>query len=213
MSKIHAAALSVLISLPWSLAVAQTQGASGIIEGTVLNEKDEPVTKALVSVDDGMPTIGVTQYVPTDEKGYFTIDHLAWGNYKVFAKKESEGYPDISWAFYSNNVFQSVSLSEASPNAEVTIRIGPPCAVLRYSARDASTGRTLDAGITLRRASNPSNFTSGTHESNEVLVPSLTDVLAEVYAKGYAPWPPVKIKLKPHEEFTLNVKLQPSSEQ
>jgi hypothetical protein len=220
MSKIWMAMLNVLISLPWSLVVAQAQGTaasvSGVIEGTVLNEKGKPVVDALVNVDNGMPTIGAIRYFTTDKKGHFVIDHLAWGNYKVIAQKESEDYPDMYWAFYSNNVFQSASISQTSPKAVVTIRIGPPCGVLHYSAVDASNGRTLDAGVTLRRASNPGLFLSGSNIYRQVFVPSLTDVLVEISAKGYEPWPPEaekatlgKINLKPHEIYNLNVKLQP----
>ena len=221
MSKIWTAALSVVISLQWSLVVAQTQftvaSASGTVEGTVLNEKGKPVVDAAVNVDNGKPTIGAIRYFRTDKKGHFVIDHLAWGNYKVFAQKESEGYPDSTWAFYSDNVFQTASLSQESPKAVVVIRIGPPCGVFHYSAMDASTGRTLDAGVTLRRASNPNLFISGTNIPKQLLVPSLTDVLVEISAKGYEPWPPEaerakasKISLKPHEVLDLNVKLQPS---
>jgi hypothetical protein len=110
MSKIWTAALSVVISLQWSLVVAQTQftvaSASGTVEGTMLNEKGKPVVDAAVNVDNGKPTIGAIRYFRTDKKGHFVIDHLAWGKYKVFAQKESEGYPDSTWAFYSDNVFK-----------------------------------------------------------------------------------------------------------
>ncbi|SRR5579884_243323 len=202
-----------------SLWAAQIQNpgssAPGAISGIVLNEKGQPVPVALVNVDAGEPTISAIRYYLTDKKGHFAIEHLPLGNYKVFAQKESDGYPDLSWAFYSNNVFPVVSLTKSSPKVVVTVQIGPPCGVLHYSATDASTGRAIDAAITLRRASNPKLFIGGSNISNQILVPSLTDVLLQITAKGYKSWPPETekatlgiINLKPHEIYNLNVKLQ-----
>lgn len=182
--------LCVLMSCLYSSASAFAQNSgvgvsiTGIIEGRVINEKGEPVAEALVDADDGQPTIGAVRYVPTDANGHFAMDRLKWGHYKIFAQKVEEGYADISFAFYGNNVFETASISPLSSKAAVTVQIGPPCGLLHLvSVTDTATGEKINASVNLRRASNPNLSLGVSASSGTILVPSLTDILVEVSAK------------------------------
>jgi hypothetical protein len=190
--------------------------ATGTIDGTVLNEKNQPVDGAQVYLNIEGPMIGSIGFVPTDKSGHFVINRLEWGKYYVFAKKESDGYPDMTYAFYASKV-PPVSLSASSPKATVTVRVGPPCGFLYLnSITDAKTGRPVQVALMLRRASEPDRYLGINKSFSPILIPSDADITIEISAKGYEPWPPEaekaklgKINLKPHEVYNLNVKLQP----
>jgi hypothetical protein len=108
--------LVILFVGSWACAQPSRSDVSlpGMITGTVINEKGEPVNEALVNASDGQPTIGAIRYFLTDQKEHFVIDRLAWGQYRVFAKKEEAGYPDIGFAFYETNVLEIASISPSS---------------------------------------------------------------------------------------------------
>ena len=111
-------------------------------------------------------------------------------NYKLFAMKETQGYPNTAFAFYRNNIFPVVSLTPTVPAADVLLRVGPPVGVLSGRIRDATTGREVvpDAFV-LRRASDPDNWVSLSQPSEyRVLVPPDVDVLLEVSVPGYKTW-------------------------
>src|SRR5690242_19934607 len=71
------------------------------ISGTVVDENGVPLVLAKVNASpiDGRPTGSLVRYVETDSSGHFLIDRLHLGKYRVFAKKEEEGYPDLQWSF------------------------------------------------------------------------------------------------------------------
>ena len=95
--------LNLVILFVGSLACAQPSRSDvslpGMITGTVINEKGEPVNEALVNASDGQPTIGAIRYVLTDQKGHFVIDRLAWGQYRVFAKKRRRAIRTLALLF------------------------------------------------------------------------------------------------------------------
>lgn len=200
-----------------NLGGAQPKEA-GTIGGRVVSEKGKPVSQAQVYLGSMGATIGARRYVSTDSKGHFIIDHVPWGRYYVFARKDSAGYPDQGFAFYDNNGVPKTSISPSAPDAVVTVRVGPPCGFLRLiSITDAVSGHPVaDPVVTLRRASNPRIFQAFGFSSGPILVPSGVEVLVEISASGYESWPDsaettdAKLRLKPRQLFELNVKLRPS---
>ena len=196
------------------------QTTEGVIRGTVLNEKGQPVFKAKVTALPAYsaPHAGGIRYVESDEAGRFAIDRLGWGTYRIFAMKEDEGYPNTLFGFYSENP-PTAALSPQTPSADVSLFIGPKAGVLRVlSLTDAVTGKSLMtvAGITLRRVDNP-HFLGTDPSLERILVPSATDLTVEIEANGYAPWPQPneaklgRIRLQPDEILELRVELQPLS--
>jgi hypothetical protein len=191
----------------------------GVIEGTVINEKGQPVPHAQAFALPSGLTIAARRYVETDQNGRFRLDRMEWGTYHVFAKKISAGYADTGWSFYDNYPLVTVTISTSAPQAVVTVRIGPPCGLLNLApVIDAVTAEPIkDYGVTLRRAADPHRFVSERGALNPLLIPSNTDVLVEVWAKGYESWPSKregasgKIRLRPGQSLNLQVKLHRST--
>ena len=91
--------LTVLLFAPGT--PAQTGGS---IIGTVQDEAGKLVSDAKVRADPmDRPGGSAVRDVQTDADGQFRIDHLDWGKYKLFAKKEESAYPDTYWSFYSDD--------------------------------------------------------------------------------------------------------------
>jgi hypothetical protein len=200
-----------------SLGIAQSPYE---IRGTVIDDGGAAVPKALVRIDPLLSAPGsrVVRSVETDNEGRFSITDLEATNYKLFAMKEAQGYPNTAAAFYSNNIFPVVSLTRAVPTADVLLRVGPPAAILSGRVRDGTTGRKVVPGaFVMRRASDPDNWISLSESSDyRVLVPPDTEVFLEVMAAGYRTWyyggpnDPQKrepLRLESRKEMKLDIRL------
>ncbi|MGB2607108.1 MAG: carboxypeptidase-like regulatory domain-containing protein [Candidatus Sulfotelmatobacter sp.] len=209
---------SLTVSLLATLAAAQLPG---LITGTVQDEEGSPVVQAQVRVDplDGRPTVRAVRMVETGKDGHFIMNNLEPMGYKVFAMKESAGYPDTSGAFYSNNVFPTVTLTASVPAVDITLKVGPPAGVMSGSVTDALTGAPVPASFLLRRTLDPGKWISMSQKSDyRVLVPPSVKVSVEVSAPGYKTWfyggpsdtlnrPP--IRLDSGKGMRLDIQLQP----
>lgn len=211
--------LKTLLAMVVLLASALAQ-VQGTITGIVVDETGKRVAgaKVLTAQKDVLVIHQIVQYHETDDDGHFRISHVPWGTYVVVAGKESAGYPAPVFAsFYSNYATPSVTLAEDFPSADITVKIGPKAGVLDLEpVTDAATGKEIrSASVTLRRAANPDSFLSASTTQGRVFVPAFTEVLIEIGAKGYKPWPPQdqaaegRINLKPEEVRKLRVTLQP----
>lgn len=175
--------------LTYGQAVSSPQTHRGVIEGTVLNEKGQPVAQAKAYALTTGFTIGAMRFVETDSNGHFRLDRMDWGSYHVFAKKISAGYPDIAFNFYAAHAVEA-TLSPSTPVAEVVVHVGPPCGILKItSVTDAVTAAPISGyGVTLRWASDAHRIIGGSF-SGPILIPPNVDVLVEVSANGYESWP------------------------
>lgn len=216
--------MCVIVSLALSCSALYFQSGNCpqcSISGTVINERGAPVSGARVRVDplEGRPRSDVVESVESDDKGHFVLADLKATTYKIFAMKESAGYPNTAFAFYSNHEFQTVSLSAAHPTANLIVKIGPRAGIIRGMVRSAATGQPVDVALLLRRASAPQNWMSISEPPNfKAQIPADTDVILEVSAPGYRTWyfggpmdtlKRTPIRLKSDEELTLNIQLQP----
>ena len=193
----------------------------GLIRGTVVDEKGMPVAAAQVRVDpaNGLPRSNIVREVETNEGGQFLMDNLAPGSYKVFARKETAGYPNTAFAFYSNHVFPTATLTASAPAIDLILRIGPPAAVIHGSVRNASTKVPVDASFLLRRAADLENWISMSQRPDyRVLIPPLTEITFEVSAPGYKTYyyagatDPLKrpaLRLESRQELKLDIELEP----
>jgi hypothetical protein len=159
----------------------------GTIAGTVLDETGNKVVGAHVIVDplDERPKASALLVVETDIEGKFSMANLALGSYKVFAGKDSAGYPDTSFAFYSNHIFPTVSITVSSPSANLVLKVGPPAGVLTGLVNDGKDN-PIAATFLLRRASDPTNWISLSQRPEyRVLIPPDVDVVIEISPSGY----------------------------
>jgi hypothetical protein len=169
-------------------AVAQEDGT---ISGTVVDENNVPLVLAKVNANpaDNRPTGSLIRYVETDSSGYFQIDRLLLGKYRVFAKKEDTGYPDVQWSFYSSDLFPIVSITATNPAVELRIQLGPKGGLLMGSVTNAVSGAPVKAGFKLVRAGDTDKWISTSPPAEyRVLLPPSTDVFLEVSAPGYETW-------------------------
>jgi hypothetical protein len=197
----------------------------GRIEGTVIYDDGRPGNGATVSA---FPLdFGLAAKVPsadTNELGHFQINPLRLGRYQVTAKKEDEGYPDTSSAFYGDGKIDPTTLTFARPSATVTVMLGPKAGILVGTVADAVTGAPLDPCVDFHRASDPNNFLSGgglVNAKYRVLVPSDRDVIMKIWHEGYLPWyfagannksDARPLRLKSGEERSLHIRLRPGTD-
>ena len=114
-------ALSVLPIHAQTIEQAIPQGR---IRGVAVDEEGKPIQHAKVWPHVRHPTIGALRIAETDENGRFEIDRLEFDTFNVFAKKESEGYPDIGFAFFAEGLPSTVRLSPEQPVANVELKLG-----------------------------------------------------------------------------------------
>lgn len=178
----------VFVLVPLAFPSIETNQGKGSIEGTVLDEKGRPVKGVKVNADpaDSRIRASLVRYVETSEQGEFVIDRLDWGDYKVFTKKEEAGYPNMSYAFYSNDVYPKASLSPQTPVAKLQLKLSPKAGLLFGVVKDASTGQPVDPRIKLFRARDTRKWISvGAASNYSALLPPATEVAIEVSANGY----------------------------
>ncbi|PYY13929.1 MAG: hypothetical protein DMG61_11675 [Acidobacteria bacterium] len=209
--------LILVCSLASVTLASNVKPSVGTISGTVIDEAGQPVELALVSVEllDNRPRGTPVRYVETNKAGHYEIQGLVLGPHKIFAKKETAGYPDTSFAFYSEHKFSTVNLTQQNSSAVVNIRLGPKAGTLRLKLVDAVTGKLPSGTVTLRRAAHPEMFFS-TSTDKPVLVPALTDVDLSISAPGYATWPATldrksQVFLQADEVRDIEIALVPQS--
>jgi hypothetical protein len=193
------------------VGVAQTKGS---IHGTVVDEKGAPVNQANVNVDpvDGRTRVTAIRYAETDANGHFLLAGLQMGKYRVLAKKEAAGFPEMALSFYSAGVFPTATIDTAFPVAEVRIQLGPKGGILSGSVTNGLTGAPLNASLKLTRAASSDDWMStSVPPAYRVLLPAATEVLLEVSAPGFKTWSPGHpLLLQSGLELRLDVALQPA---
>jgi hypothetical protein len=180
-------------------AVIAIAGTNGSIKGVVIDDAGNPVDLAAVLARDIEPNasgavevqMGAVPWVETDKQGQFVIRGLVPGHhYKVYAKKEEDGYPDTTIPTYNPKDEAQVVVASDSPRSspDVRLQLGPKAVVLHYYLKDEVTGKALhDYTITVTRLDTNYSF-SGIEEGNKVLVPADTDMSIKFEVKGYEPW-------------------------
>lgn len=196
----------------------------GLIEGTVYYADGRPATGATVySQPMDRPMAAIVPHAKTDDAGHFAIPHLWLGKFAVGAEKLDEDYPNMTMQFYSGGKFETVILTSAHTAATVSVRLGAKAGILTGTVADAVTAAPLNPCVEFRRASQLNNFLAGTGLVNakyRVLIPSNTDVLMKIWFEGHKPWyypgttnkaQARPVNLKPGEETTLEIRLEPDS--
>lgn len=211
-----------------SCAVAQTPDPTpfdGRISGTVLDADGKPISEAtvvavqesLLSIIDAYPVL-----VQTDLRGNFDFGStLKHGVYDIYARKEKDGYPDRSSAFYQPVDFQpqTVQLFGSQPEAKIEVKLKERAGLLSGRVVDGDTDEPLDASVNLvdMETTGVSNTVNGKHAEIKEgkfreLVPENTDVYVYVQKsvpRGNPTWShfTLKINLQPGEERRLDIRL------
>jgi hypothetical protein len=186
--------------LAFMFFVAAAHASSmGSIRGVVIDEAGKPVHLASVLAFDNEPTpsgtvevqMGALRWVETDKEGQFVIRGLVTGHhYKMYAKKEEDGYADPMIPTYNPNDEGPIVIASDAPrsSADVRLQLGPKAVVFSYDLKDAVTGKPIrDYAITVTRLDTNYSF-GGVEGDNKVLLPADTDMSIKFEVKGYQPW-------------------------
>jgi hypothetical protein len=147
--------LLVLIVVGGTLfAQSPTKASSGEIKGTVVDQNGGPVSSATVyAVPQGLALDDITpRSVNTDSEGRFDFrGGLEFRSYKLYSRKDSEGYLNPLDAFYADteNPPAEVTLSREHPLAGVKVKLGRQAAVISGKVFDANSGTPLKAYVGL----------------------------------------------------------------
>ena len=147
--------LLVLIVVSGTLfAQSPTRASSGEIKGTVGEPDGSPVASATVYViPQGLTLEDITpRSVKTDSQGRFDFrGGLEFRSYKLYSRKDSEGYLNPLDAFYADaeNQPTEVALSQEHPFSDVKVKLGRQAAVISGKVFDANSGTPLKAYVGL----------------------------------------------------------------
>lgn len=145
--------LALLLIFASLAAYSQTKERRlGNVKGSVSDENGNPVSKATVfaiSQDVSLDNIS-PRSTTANEAGEFDFHGgFPLGTYRLYSKKDAEGYPDRSDSFYAEPKFEAkkVELTEDHPSATATVDLGEKGGVLSGRVIDAVTGAPLKAKL------------------------------------------------------------------
>ncbi|MGB9407244.1 MAG: hypothetical protein WCA89_06870 [Terracidiphilus sp.] len=208
MNRIAFAILALVASTQiWS------QEPKGAISVKVIDQQGNPVPTAIVMFDPppGRMLLYSSPECKTDASGSCTRDKLLMDTYLVRVMKPSDGYPNMSFNFYSHQSKEIVVvLTPEHPNSSVLFTLGPRAATLKLNIVDDANDAPIDnPSIILRNATDPKDLIGrGLPADSTVLIPPDIDVQIEVTADGYMPW-----RLTEHPELTRSKALHLRSEE
>lgn len=203
---------------------------SAAIKGIVTTSGGEPVSKARVYASrlGGSDLLTRRNLLTTDDQGRFSFPNLPDGEYTLRAYKEEDGYPDLTFSFYSEAYkavhWPQVAIVNGTTVEDVIVHVASPkCGRLLITVIDAETNKKIrDAQVSLNHEGKPKTlFISGTNrpdDSFNLLVPPDIVVDVKVSAPGYRDWhsntdipkgEAKTLRVAPDTTKELNVILQP----
>jgi hypothetical protein len=198
--------LIVLFSFDCSAQALQPGGA---LEVHVRDLKGNPIAEATVYAVASDNTRGRVPRFRTDANGIVLLKGLRPGTYEVHAFKESEGYADTLFAFFSTQNTKAWQFAEVVPNrtTKLTLELGPRAARLKISVRDDKKNR-VGGSLLLSRIDDPKQtLEMGTSGETIMLVPP-TPFRFKFEADGYRPWRSEILKPRPDETIEVTVNLR-----
>jgi hypothetical protein len=146
------AAAGSLLAQTQASAQSQPRNLQREIKGVVTDQNGVPVSGATVyAVPQGLVLDDIAlRSVETDADGKFDFrGHLELESYKLYARKDQDGYPDPLDHFYadSNADAQRADLTANRPSATVTVKLGEKAGVVEGRVIDAETGAVLKARL------------------------------------------------------------------
>jgi hypothetical protein len=209
----------------------QEEKHTGVISGTVVNQRGEPMADVTASVHPGgRPFMGIVPSDQTDPEGKFWFGRLTWGKYVVCARKEADGYREICDSVFTKDSGPNVTLSPLAPIATVQVTIGPKAGTLTGTITDAMTGvpvNPISDAITGARPApvlrvrpltdNGRNFDQTVGPQFTTLIPPNADLELEVREPGYQLWRfsvhggrrGKPFRIKSGEKRALHIQLRP----
>lgn len=200
---------------------SQSGERNGTVEGQVVTREGLPVANATVYAFQ----LGGSPLAFTNTEGKFALTNLSAGNHLIIAHKESEGYPNLVWTFYSeaygNNGILVVNVEENKTVRGATVRLGPKAGRLLIRVIDAKTRRAIrDVSLALNHKGKPdTRFEPGVTNIDgefDTLIPPSRPINVVIKAPGYKTWRYVNrgsadrdaIRLLPGDSKEMRVELK-----
>lgn len=181
----------VLFCLLGSLVFAECE--RGDISGKVVDSAGRPIVGAEVrTLPEECILIGKEPVATTDQDGLFILRNVPTGTNGVYARKESEGFPDTRYAVFADP--QSpvtravVQAHQVVSNVTVVVR---KSGTIAGKVVDVQTGKpVLSARIILERENDPDKMlaTSPGFNGDFRFVLPRTPIRFRVTAPGYDEW-------------------------
>jgi hypothetical protein len=180
-------------SFAWNPPKTQSGSGYGVIQGQVVTSEGKPVPNAIVySFEYGRLPLNVT-----DERGHFTLKDVPARKHWIVAYKESDGFPNPLWSFYSESHmmegFPVVKVEANQTVRNVIVRLGPKLGRLVITVLSARTKQSIrDASVVLNHKGKPkTRFESGATNPDgtfDLLIPTDVAINVTVSAPGYKTW-------------------------
>ena len=181
-----------LVSTSLLLAQAQTVPLGTVITGHVYDSSDLPVADADIDV---LPMGGMSGSLPhskSDEKSaYRIVVPSALGAIRIFARKESRGYPDTRYWIFAPDPLTVPSVKVNKQEIQdVDIHLGSPGGTFKGSVIDASSRQVVtDVRIVMQRVQDPRcKLTASVRDGIFSYVLPKNPVEVRISAPGYADW-------------------------
>lgn len=205
----------------WPKTIRLPIGTAGLVRGIVRDESGVPLSGITVFLmkANSKVQLGAMRHTSADKSGGFVFDNVSWGKYKLYAMDAERGYPDTSFAFYSQGHYVKVETSPSSPVVSATLQLGPKAGIFEGKVVDAVTKDPVNPTFLLTDFNDPSRWISTSVASNfSVLVPSATSINVKVSAPGYKAWyynsgseasKATALRLNAGEELRMTIELSP----
>ena len=198
-------AVFVGLSILLGLSLVFAQDTVGSIAGVVRDLNGAPVAEASVYAVN-VENIRSRFNAHTDSNGSFVLRDVPPGTYSVHAHKESEGYPDTFFSFFSmgnKKAWRQVEVEVGRATEVLVLELGPKYAVLELSIED-ERGNYVGSSLTFARVDDPKRtYMVGSAPKMKLLVPPVA-FRFQIRAKGYQTWQ--SKRLKPRSGETVSVK-------
>lgn len=208
--------LGLIVLLVFS-PVSAREGV-GTVTGVVRNLDGTPISEAVVYAVD-YTDLRRRVHTTTDENGRFVLRDVPAGTISIHAYKESEGYADTFFSFFtiSKKAWQTVKVEDGHTTDGVTLELAR-YATLKLSIRNEQ-GEPVGASLVFTRADNPQQpYSVGSDLSGNtaMLVPP-TPFRLQIQADGYEVWRyevsaggkrSSLLRLRAGETFELTVRLK-----
>lgn len=139
----------------------------------------------------------------------FQFTELAFGEYRLSADKQEDGYLSTEPDIYSDRESMTIVVAPETPEPTTTIQLGPKAAAITGSVTDVATNKAISAHLSLAPASGKGWSTQGTNGRFRLLVPADLPVTFGACAEGYKIWHyPGPLHLTSESQQAVDVKLE-----
>lgn len=187
------------------------QNAVGSIGGVVRDLNGAPVVEASVYAVD-VKNFRSRFNADADSNGRFVSRDVPPGAYSVHAHKESEGYPDTFFSFFSvgnKRAWRQVEVEVGRASEGLVLELGPKYAVLELSIEDEE-GNSVGGSLTFTRVDDPKRtYMVGSAPEMKLLVPPVA-FRFQISAKDYYTWRSKLLKPRSGERISVKASLKRS---